>query len=35
MFSEGVPVRIRDFTMACSLAPEPITRILTLASLPP
>ena len=35
MFSEGVPVRIRDFMMACSLAPEPMTRILTLASLPP
>jgi len=35
MSSAGVPVRIRDFTIACSLAPEPMTRILTLASLLP
>ena len=34
MFSRGVPVRTKALTMACSLAPEPITRIFTFASLP-
>ena len=31
----GVPVRMRALTIACSLAPEPTTRILIEASLPP
>ena len=35
MFAAGVPVRMRALTIACSLAPEPTTRILIEVSLPP